>query len=1537
MEGVLVRDQKKDTILYAGVLSVRITDWFFLKEKPELKYIGLEDAIVKMQRDSAIWNYQFIMDYFNDSSTNKKKSSQNISIDLKEVDLKNISFSENDLWRGERMIVRTRSLHLNADHINFTYKIFQVNDLQIDNPYFYILNMPSRRPDSLKPRDDADTGLQLNTADMFIKVKKMQIHNGTISVQADEGKPDPGFDGSHLFITSVNGKFSNTIMQKDTIRSEVDINAKERCGLELKRLKAEFRVTPQIMEFAKLDLQTNKSKIGDYYAMCYSSFNKNFSYYISQVTMKGHIRDAKVNSDDIAYFAPAFKSWKKEVQISGTYDGTVQNFNVKNFLAKAGNTTYVSGEFSMNGLPDIYKTKIGFNNGIIRTNYNDAAIFAPVITEVHVPNLSALGDIFFRGNFNGTILDFSTSGTIGTAIGALSADVSLELPNGQDAVYAGSLTTTHFDIGKFLNYDLLGLVDFKGKISGNNFSIDKIRTTILGNISSLVFNDYTYTDINTNGTFQKKYFNGEVTIGDPNLDFKSHVEVDLTSLDPSFNILGDLKTNLKPLHLFKNDLQLTGLIDVNFTGKDIDHFLGSAKFLNADITSNDIRLGFDSLSITSSFKDSVKSIHLANNEFTANIDGVFNIKDLPDNFQAFLHQYYPAYIPAPSISLKKQAFSVELTTNFIEPYLKLYDKKIVGFNNIIINGNVDTKKDSFALNALIPYAGYAKYAITGAEINGKGNLKSLELKGNISSVQVSDSLSFPNSIFYVKSGNDHSIVSLKTSANNTLNEADLNGEVFTLNDGIRIKFDPSSFILNDKKWHLEKEGEISVTKEFVSAQNVKFIQGFQEITVETNQNDDPGQNNLVVNLKNIVIGDITTLLFKNPKLEGIASGSVYLNDFYGNFNIDAAIKAEQCRLDDDSIGLLSIKSGFNSQTGIIPFEVTSLNKGYHLEAIGNYNTKDTLNRPLHINALLDNTRITYLNKLLVGIFSNMDGLATGKLEVKGNPNAPEFTGKVKLHDAHLKVDYTQVNYKIDSADIRFDDGVIDFGEFNIYDLYKNKGIVKGKLYETGFRDLKFDFSLVTDKLMMLDTKQKDNPQFYGKAIGKAKLVFKGPESDCIMNIQAEANDTSHIYILNAISKEGGDEDFIVFKKYGTEIEKNETTSNFNLLVDLDLTANRKVQIDVILDPLSGDVIKATGNGRLKIKVGTIEPLSIRGKYDIDNGKYDFSFQSFIKKPFILKQESGNYLEWTGDPLNAFIHIDAIYTAENVSISDLISNQISAFNNSGSKAYRGPVYVIATLSDKLSKPTIHFKLDFPQSSPLKSDAVFEGLLNKIEEDDNEILKQVTYLIVFDMFAPYGQGNGANLNVTTLSVNTVSQVINNELNKTLSNLLFRITHDKNLHFDVGTSVYNSNDLFSNLTTGSGNNTAANNIFDRSRVNVKLGYNFNDKFTVSFGGDFDFNLGATTQSGNFQWLPDLNVEYYLTKDKKLRGVIFSKNSLNINGTTLGKQNRQGVGISYRKDFERIFAKKKKRQLLKLLQIVFPTIKITSVIQDRVFLYNL
>lgn len=1512
LEGILIKDKQKDTLLYAGALRIRITDWFFLKDKIELKYLGLEDATVKLHRKDSIWNYQFIVDHFS-SPTPKQKKASNIDLNLKKIDLKNVAFVQADLWRGEKMTFKVASLLLDADYIDFPKKAYAINDIKIDKPFFEISDFPSLRSDipisSATPHlKKVDTGLQMNRGDMKLKVTNLVINNGTLSIQSNDNKAYSNFDGSHIFITKLNGKFNNVALIKDTLRCNVTISAKERSGLELKRLKANFRVTPRIMEFAKMDLETNKSRITDYFAMKYKSFNADFGDYLNKVIMEARFKDAKVNSNDIAFFASELKTWNREVTISGNALGTVADFNIKNLFAKSGNTSYIQGNLSMKGLPEINTTKIDFNNGSFKSNYSDLSIFIPALKSVTEPNLAALGNILYRGNFNGSINNFIAIGNISSNLGAISTDLTMRISNGKDAYYSGTFTTRQFNIGKFLDYDSLGYVDFEGKIMGNNFSLEKLKTTIEGKIGSIGFNGYTYKNIITNGTFQKKYFNGEVKIDDPNLDFKSQIEIDFSKPQPSFNILGDLaKVNLKPLNFSKTNFSLTGLLDINFSGTNIDNFAGTAKFLNANVKNDATELSFDSLSLTSGYNNNVKFLNLSSNDVNATISGDFRILDLPTSIQTFLSRYYPSYFDTPRKKMANQDFTISLTTNYVEPLLKLFDKKMGGFNNAIAKGTINTNKNIFNFDFKFPYIKYDHYSGTGIDIIGLGNFDSLALTGNISSVQISDSLSFPNTTLSVHSSNDHSVVSLKTSKGyNNLNVANLNADVLTMKDGVGIHFNPSSFILNDKTWSLEKEGEITIGKNSVSAQNIKFSQGFQEIDLETGADNKGIQNNLLVKLKKVVLGDITSLFFRDPKLEGLINGEIKLHDFYNNFNAESNLVIEQLRLDDDSIGLVNVQGGYDNKSGIIPFNIQSLNTGYSFTADGKYDLKDTVGQPLTINSKLENVNIDYLNKFLGDIFSNIKGFASGNLTVSGNPSYPEFYGKVKLINAGMKVNYTQVYYTIDPAEINFTKDGIDFGELTIHDTLKNSGTVRGKLYEKGFKNMSFDFDLSTKKLLLLDTKQKDNQQFYGRAIGKATVNFKGPDNNCKLTVVAEANDSSHIYIPNSVNKESGDADYIVFRQYGTAMEKSVAESNFNLLTDIDVTVNNKVNIDVILDELSGDVIKATGDGRLKIRAGTTEPLTIKGRYNIDQGNYDFNFQSFIRKPFVLKSESGNYIEWTGDPLSADLHIDAQYTAENISVSDLIStiNQPGSTNSfsGSSKAYRGPVYVIASLTDKLSKPTIKFRLDFPQGSPIKTDPVFDEFLNKIEKDDNEILKQVTSLIVFGVFTPYGQGNGiGSINFSSVTVNTISQALTNQLNKTLSNVIFKITHDKSLHVDVGTSVYSSTNLFTQSSTGT---STTNNNFDRSRINFKVGYSFfQDKLVVTFGGDFDFNLSATAaaQSGNMQWLPDLNVEYYLTNDKKLRFIAFSKNSLDVGtGTTLGRRNRQGVGFSYKRDFE-------------------------------------
>ena len=107
LEGVLVEDQKKDTLIYTGKLQVNITDWFFIKEKADIKYVGIEDAKVLMNRSDSIWNYQFLNDYFSGGTASTEKKDQ-IVFDLKKVSLKNIAIIKKDMWRGEDMIVKDR-------------------------------------------------------------------------------------------------------------------------------------------------------------------------------------------------------------------------------------------------------------------------------------------------------------------------------------------------------------------------------------------------------------------------------------------------------------------------------------------------------------------------------------------------------------------------------------------------------------------------------------------------------------------------------------------------------------------------------------------------------------------------------------------------------------------------------------------------------------------------------------------------------------------------------------------------------------------------------------------------------------------------------------------------------------------------------------------------------------------------------------------------------------------------------------------------------------------------------------------------------------------------------------------------------------------------------------------------------------------------------------------------------------------------------------------------------------------------------------
>jgi hypothetical protein len=533
----------------------------------------------------------------------------------------------------------------------------------------------------------------------------------------------------------------------------------------------------------------------------------------------------------------------------------------------------------------------------------------------------------------------------------------------------------------------------------------------------------------------------------------------------------------------------------------------------------------------------------------------------------------------------------------------------------------------------------------------------------------------------------------------------------------------------------------------------------------------------------------------------------------------------------------------------------------------------------------------------------------------------QYLGTMQLKDAALKVNYTQCSYKIPSATIRFKKDTIDFGSIQLKDKFGHTAdLTRGRLFHHSFNDLGFDFAFNTNRLLLLDTKATDNNQFYGTVIGKASMTLTGPEENMQMYIKGAPTDSSNIYLPPSVNRESGDADFIVWKTYGKEMKAlTPDEKGTNIHVAMDITANNYANVYMILDPLSGDVIKANGHGNLSMSVGTSEDLSINGRYDIDRGNYNFTFQSFIHKPFILSAGVGNYIQWSGNPYDAYINIEAVYKAENVRFSDLGFNSptsgiaISSDNSNIINRYRGEVLVTADLTGQLTKPDIRFQIDLPPNSTLKNNQEALAVLQKIQNDQNELYKQVSTLVVLNSFVPLSNSNinfDPSVAFTGVVVNSISGVISNAFSKQVYNLLQRVFNDKSIRVNFNTTLYNGSNYLTNNVDQSGGLT-----LDRTDLDLSIGKSFlNEKLTLTFGSALDFGMTPQqAQASSFQFLPDINAEYKITADGRVALTFFYRDSYNYLSGGNHTQNSSGSSISYRRDFDRIdelFKGKKKKK---------------------------
>ncbi|MES1217861.1 MAG: hypothetical protein ABUT20_20310, partial [Bacteroidota bacterium] len=1307
----------------------------------------------------------------------------------------------------------------------------------------------------------------------------------------------------------------------DSVFSRIELSAKERSGLELKNMTAALKLSPKEMAFADLELTTNKSTIRNYFSMSYDDIS-DMDDFIHKVQMNANFDESEIDSDDIGFFAPELKTWKKNIKLNGKVRGTVDALVGKDMIVEAGNNTSLNGDINLTGLPDINQTFIDFKANDFKTTYGDAVTIVPALRNVTNPDLRKIQYLNFQGNFTGFIRDFVTFGTIQTNLGNIRSDLNMKLPPRQQPVYSGNISTEDFQLGNFLGDANIGNIAITGEVKGRGFAAKDSNIVLDAKIDFVDYKKYRYHNLDLQGKLDKKLFDGDASIKDDNAAFTLKGIIDFNDKTPSFDFLADIENlNLKNLNLTKDSIVFKGKANLDFTGSNIDNFVGTAKITEAALSKDGTPLSFDSLTLTSLLVDNKKTLSVSSNEIAGTISGDFNIQDLPNAFQLFLNKYYPAYIKPPRYNPENESFHFDITTNYIEDYIRLIDTTVSGFNYSHLYGDINLANNQLDLNAEIPQFKYRQYNFDNVMLSAKDSVGKLVLTGETRNININDSLNIPLAVFKVIAANDSSVVNITTSANQTLEKANLNALLLTYNDGVKIEFNPSTFTINGKTWTVDENGQLEFRSNNPASGQLILRESDQTIVMKTQPSTKGRWNDLKVELIKLNMGDLSPFLFPKNRLEGLLSGNVMIENPAGK---DMKISSDDIstnflRLDNDSLGEIKTTVLYDNTTKQSIVKGNTVNQENYLGFDANINLGSKEKQKGNIIALKPkHFELKVLDRFLGTLFTDITGFVTGDIELRGEFNNLSVVGKGKLMDAGLRVLFTQCYYKIEDTEVELKSNEIKLDGLVLIDTATGNPIyVSGGIEHEAFKRMFYKIDVSTRKpgtlgdafnkpVLLLNTTYKDNKQFYGKVKGTGSFSLTGSQTDMYMQIAAIASrtDSSYMTLPPSSSRESGLADFLVERKYGREMNEDGLNDNaVNITYDVDITANPLVNVRVVLDDLTGDEIKGRGEGILNIHSGTTEPLSIRGRYNIEEGNYLFTFQSFFRKPFDLKKGGNNYIEWSGDPYKAQIHFDAEYTASKVSFAPLVN----ALNLDPSiSRYREDVYVVATLTGELFKPEFKFRLAFPSNTRATNDPSISFNIQQMEKNENEINRQVTYLIVFNSFAPIENTSGSlgsTVNeLTYAAISSLSGMFFNVINRKLNNELAKILKTDNISINFSGSLYNRNLLDQNNKNFGLNQTELG-------INVPISL-FKDRFVVTLGSTFDLPLQSTIQQ-SVQVLPDVTAEWLINPSGTLRATFFYRENIDyLTTSTSGaaSDQRVGGGITYRKDFDRLFKKKPK-----------------------------
>lgn len=1308
--------------------------------------------------------------------------------------------------------------------------------------------------------------------------------------------PSYGVDFADMHLIDIRAELKNFTIDGPVIHTDIGrLAMRERSGFVVEDLAGCLCIANGCIDIREGHIRTAKSNIElpslSLIGLDWALY-KNF---VEEVDITAQVVNTTLSSDDIAYFSPKMKDWHLTLtDVNADVSGPVADMSGSLRSVRTGADTKLSVDFAAQGLPDVGKGHFKADISELTTSAADVDRLAAALTGKNLPDevlriAKNAGKIGLTGKFDGTLTAFAADAALATEIGG--ATCLLQVSSLRDGCRGvlGDVKTSSLQLGELLENDLLGPLSLNVHVNGE-LSSEHSDAEVSGEILRLGINGYDYDSLRMKGHLVNREFNGLIEARDRNLRFDFRGLLDLNDEQrPRYDFALDLEeANLAALGVNRRDSVsvLAARIAARAVGRTLDDLNGIIFVRDVSYRYNDRELAADSVVIVGRNSLSDKFIRLRSDFVDADYEGKTSYKEV----FAYLQQRFRDYVPTLDGGPGWQAQhpdTVELADGYSQ--LTVNVRKINPLVNAVSPGlqiadgsqlllRINPANDKLSFEAASDYIERGRMLVTRLNLDAHNRGDSLVFAASTEDLYLN---SFHMSRVGMSGGAKDNKLELITDFADTI--GDVSGRIgfrseFARGRGpagrqIDLRLTPSYISRGEKTWNIYTDG-ITADTSRIRIDRFRMVNAGQQLLLDGVVSRRL-QDSVQLTLHNFELAPFSQFTSSmGYRVDGRTNGSATMKAVLGAGEVQADIVVDSISINDLAVPSIWLRSRWDfiqNRAGILVQQRENLDtlvRGFYAPSQKRY----------YARATLDAVELSALDPLLKGVVERTGGNADVDIALRGSGKEANLFGQIAVRDFTTTVDFTQVTYTMPRAVIEVKNNHLIAEGVPLYDPEKNEGLFSIDLNLEHLSNIFYSVKVLPKELMVLNTTSKDNDLFYGRIFASGSATIAGSKGGVKMDIVATTEGDSEFYMPLSGQSNAKTADFVTFvtpeqidttdylvrKKllFQQQGRKKEAAgSTMDITMALNVQDNTAFQL--VIDPTVGSALKGRGNGMLNLHINPGNGIfNMYGDYTLIEGSFLFSLQNIITKKFII--ESGSMIQWTGEPVDARLDINAVYKLK-TSLQPLL-NTVTASSDDDQSGSRisdrsVPVDCKIHIGGRLSNPQLDFSVVVPVTD-IETQAAVASVLNTQEAQAQQFIS----LVALGTFSNSGSANiGASSGVAT-----GLEMLTNQLTNWFSTDDYRII----LNYRAGSEMTGDEVDFGFST---------NLINNRLLVEVEGNYIIDNKQAVS------------NNVSNF--MGEAHVTWLIDKSGNLRLKAFTQ-TIDRFDENQGLQ-ETGIGISYKEDF--------------------------------------